>query len=452
MTTKTDDPPVVEVDQFAAMSLPKVREAITEMSTKVSGIFDAHKDGETGFAYDAIPADDVQALQDLNEKLAHARKRYDELQRLAGFAEEADKLAKYMKEPAGLIVPQAVPPQARAKSFGQAFIESDAYKAFIKEKPAAGFTYEFTADNAVLVHEGKAVLGEDDALADVDTQYPPESVRTGVIVDTLYQPNNVGPLIPSITTGSAAVVYMRETVNDQAAVEVGEGALSPEASIEWAEDSSPVRKITVALPQTEELMADEPAIRGIANGRLRVFMNNREDLQILTGDGIAPNLTGILNTAGIGNVDIAAAATAPVLAESVHNAATVIRQAFQEPSAALMNNASWETIRLARDDSGGAGTGGYLVGPIGISGAQVLWGIPLTLNENMQDHGTATNIPVLVGDFRGAANLFRRQGITAAVSDSHEDRFLRGILTIRLTQRLALVIWRPAGFVTVTNT
>ncbi len=205
----------------------------------------------------------------------------------------------------------------------------------------------------------------------------------------------------------------------------------------------------MAAPVTEELLSDEGGFRAMIDSRLRQFMGNEEDLQILTGDGTGQNLTGILNTPSIGNVNYSlTGATAQGLAESALSAANLVRTGFQVPTQFVMRVGTWEYISLAKDTENN-----YLFPQVLVNGASPrLWGIGVRTNENMDNYTTATDVPIVVGDWANAATIFRRQGLTVQVSDSHSDRFTRGILTIRMIERLGLVVWRANGFATVTRT
>lgn len=427
---------------FASMGLPEVREQLDAMADEVKGIFDPYKDESGTIRYEEIDGEsDGPRIQELNAKMAQARQRFEHLQELAGTAEQAAKLAAYMRQP--LQTPAQPPAKAEpAQTLGQAV-----YKALRANPRVEGQDWGFSAD--VNRFKGtKAVLGTDSALTDVGAEYPPESVRVGTIVETLYQPHNIAPLIPSVATAQNAIPYMVETVTTEGAAEKAEGALGAEAVIDWAETTAPIRKITVLQPITEELLMDEGGMRAIVDGRLRQFVGNREDLQLLTGDGIAPNLTGILNTASIQNTNYSlTGASAQGLAEAALSTANLVREAFSTPGNYVMRVGTWEYIRLAKDTQNN-----YLfAGPADVQ-APRLWGLPVTTNENMDDYITATDVPILVGDFAGSATIFRRQGVTVQVSDSHDDRFARGVLTIRLLERLGLVVWRPSAFATVTRT
>jgi len=48
--------------------------------------------------------------------------------------------------------------------------------------------------------------------------------------------------------------------------------------------------------------------------------------------------------------------------------------------------------------------------------------------------------------------VFRRQGITLEMTNSNVDDFVNNLITLRAEERLALAVYRPAGFGAVTLT
>jgi HK97 family phage major capsid protein len=65
------------------------------------------------------------------------------------------------------------------------------------------------------------------------------------------------------------------------------------------ERSETVRSIGSSIPVTDEQLEDVEGIQSYLDQRLGSAVRQRLDNQILNGDGNAPNLTGILNKAGI---------------------------------------------------------------------------------------------------------------------------------------------------------
>ncbi len=439
-------PDVIVADPFESATLPEAREATADLSTKAEAIFAQYKGPNGEVAYHEMTPEHSDEVKEINVKMAHAVTRFELLNELAGNHDEAAKLSKYMNMPVTL-VPQPDAPVEGAKSLGQAVYH--AMNEGDNQRAEGQGDWEFETKTATRsARQGtKGVLGTDDTLAGVDDQFAVESVRIGTIVETLYQQHNIAPLIPQVNYGQNAIPYLVETVTTENALETAEGAAGAEAAIDWVETVEPIRKLTVLQPITEELLADEGAIRAIIDARLRQFMANREDLQLIHGDGIAPNLEGIINRTGVQNVDYSLTAeTAQGQAEAALSASNLVRTVFQVPGVFIMKVATWETIRLAKDSQLN-----YLFAGPADAAQPRLWGLPVILNENMDDSLLNTEVPILTGDFGGAATIFRRQGLTVQVSDSHAATFAEGVMTIRMVERLGLAVWRPAGFATVTR-
>lgn len=272
--------------------------------------------------------------------------------------------------------------------------------------------------------------------------------RDDTLVDVLYQENNIGALMPQGQTDSDTVTYPVETVTATGAAEVAEGATKPEAQISFADVDEPVRTIAVLLPVTNKALRNASFLRGYLNARLRLFVQMREDSQLLNGNGTAPNLRGLLNRSGINTAtsySIAAANADQALIDSVFKASMRVREAFVQPDAAVMRPATWEIAALAKDSNRN-----YLLGGPGQVTEQRLWGLPVVLNANMPAQA-ATAKPVLVGAFRQSAMVARRGGVELAISDSHSTFFAENKQMIRAEEEVALLVFRPAGFAAVTS-
>ena len=52
----------------------------------------------------------------------------------------------------------------------------------------------------------------------------------------------------------------------------------------------------------------------------------------------------------------------------------------------------------------------------------------------------------LVGAFRTAAQIFRKDGIRVEATNSHKDCFVKNLVAIRGETRLSLAVYHPAAF------
>jgi HK97 family phage major capsid protein len=261
----------------------------------------------------------------------------------------------------------------------------------------------------------------------------------------------VADLMLSGTTTSNSVRYLVETTATNAAAAVAEGADKPESTLVLDEVDEPVRKIATVLPVSDEMLEDEAQIRSYIDARLRLFVQLEEEDQLLNGTGVAPNIDGILDRAGIQTATRAALETAsgavnPQQADAIFEAMTEIRiDALVEPDGLVVHPGNWADIRLLKDANDQYFGGGPFTGAYGNGGIarDDFWGLNVVVTPAI-----ALNT-ALVGAFT-QAQVFRKGGITVEASNSHNDYFIKNLTAIRAEERLALAVYRPAAFHAIT--
>ena len=326
--------------------------------------------------------------------------------------------------------------EAEVKSVGQLFTESDAYKNYV----------------------GQGVKGIDSKIETkttlTTTGYPPETLRQPGILETpLRDPNAVISLFDVINTDQNAFSYLEETTFTNNAAEAAEGAAVGEAALAFTERTESIRKMGVFIPVTDELLADEAGIQGYLNSRLQTMIRLRLDSQLLSGDGTAPNIEGLLDAgkSSVGSSDFNSYSGNLGRVGAIYNAITDIRvNGLTEPDAIIMHPNDWNQVVTSVTDvtTSGANNPLFVVaGGFGADAAPTIWGlrvIPTT---------AISNNTVLVGKFGGgeAANVVMRQGIELAVTDSHSDFFVKNQLAIRATMRVGFPVYRQAAFHKILN-
>lgn len=306
------------------------------------------------------------------------------------------------------------------KSFGELFTDSVAFKG---RQGSNGPTAEIDIELKTLFETGNG--------------WAPETTRTGRIVEYATRPIEMIDLVPSGTTTQAAVVYMAETVFVNNAAETSEGGQYPESRLKLEEVSEPVRKITTWIPMTDEQLEDVPQARGYINNRLPFMLRQRLALQMLVGNGTAPNLSGFLDRTGIQTQ----AKGADPTPDAFYKAMTKIQVTGQAlPNGIVMHPNDWQDIRLLR-----TADGIYIWGSPSEAGPARLWGLPVAQVQAITE-GTG-----LVGDFQNFSELTTRRGIEVQVSNAHADFFIGGKQAVRADTRVALCVYREAAFCQVTG-
>jgi HK97 family phage major capsid protein len=447
---------ILTKEEVQGWTREKVVKSLTEIQDDVASIRE-----KAGGSLENVTGSDVETVREAMASMNVLGERRDELAELAQADSTYESVDAFLNKTAdvhpghsnGDGTTTATKPNA-VRDIGGLFAESDAVKAFIengvKDRPV-------TLPMSSLFGQNFQGIGEiptiEAALFD-STGFPTRQDILPLPVETLYQANNIGPLMPQGTTTSDTIRYPVETVTATGAAEVAEGATKPEAQISFADTDEPVRTIAVLLPITDRALRNQPFLRAYLNARLRLFVQMREDSQLLNGNGTAPNLKGILNRSGINTAtsySIGGSNPDQALIDAVFHAAMRVRDAYLEPDAVVMKPATWEIAALAKDGQrnyilGGPGAVNFAAG----NPSPRLWGLRVVLNVNMPAQ-SATNKPALVGAFAASAMLVRRGGIEIAISDSHSTFFAENKYMLRAEEDVALCVFRPAGFAAVTS-
>lgn len=266
------------------------------------------------------------------------------------------------------------------------------------------------------------------------------------IVLVEQQPLTIAQLFAQGETTAPTIRIFKETSFTNAATAVAEEGQKPEATFSLQEVDFAVKKIAVVGRVSDEMLSDFPAVRDYINARLGFMVQAKEDSELLNGDGASNRITGVLNT---GSIQTEAAGASTNNVDAIHKALTKVRSVgFFEPDAIVMNPTDWQTIRLTKDSNGQYYAGGPFSGPYGIGGYSVagfLWGKPV-IETTAITAGTA-----LVGAFKLGGQIFRRMGLTMEMTNSDASDFVYNRIAIRAEERLALVVYRPLAFCTVTG-
>lgn len=378
-----------------------------------------------------ITADEAAKIKTANDEMADLGEHYDGLMALAKGRRDADDLERRIQ---GATAPTAPGRKAagRPVSVGHAFATSDVAKAY-RETGLKGQEFEFGLKGFFT----KGLLGEDDA-ATPDQEYDPEVTRLpGIVAGVVEQSNLIVPMFNSFPTDQWSIAFMKETTATNAAAEVGEGDAAAESALDFTPATSPVRKISTILPITDEVIADVPGLRAYVDGRLRLFAEQRLDGQLISGSGAGVNLTGIANLSG---VQTQAKGADPTF-DAIFKAMTKVSvTGGLEPDGIALHPNDWETIRLTR-----TADGIYILGNPGDQAVKRLFALPVTTSTRVTEN---TGI---VGAFRTAADLRYRKQATLTISDSDGTNFQKDILTLKVSMRVAFVVYRDAGFCLVTG-
>lgn len=306
-------------------------------------------------------------------------------------------------------------------SYGQQFVKNAEYATFQRKtsRGSIGLELKNTVTNAI----GNTF-----------------SERRPTLVTGAFREFTIEDLITSIPTSANAIDWVRENVFTNSAAEAAEGVQIAQSSITFTTGTMPVTNVAHFIKITRQLAMDNAALAAFINRRMVYGVNLRVENQLVAGDGVAPNLGGLTLAANRTAHGYTAASLA-ALGLSATNKLDLIGKMIGDCALAdypadviILNTADWWTLRLSKDSQGR-----YLLGDPASSVTPMLFGRPVVASNAM----TALN--VWVGSLSQAATLHNREGIVVDMSDSDENNFQLGLVSVRAMRRLALTVEKPAA-------
>jgi len=350
--------------------------------------------------------------------------------------EQAQRLAV-----GGETAPEQKSADAPAKnlSFGRSIVDSDGYKSMLAGQ-SKGVQVEVKA--AATIDEGAPATFN--GAGGLGGQLVAPQFLPG-IVPLKFQQLTIADLLAQGTTDSASLTYVIEAAFQDLTATVAEKGTKPQLDLTLARRQDNVAKIANVAKVTDEMFQDAPQFEAYLSNRMVFGVKRAEEAQLLNGNGTSPNLQGILNRTGLAPaVTTTAGLTAVKAMEGIFNQITALRAtSFVEPDAIVIHPNDWQTIRLGKDSQGQYYAGGPFTGAYGNGGytnVADIWGVKAVITTAIAQ-GT-----VLVGGFQESGQVFRRQGITLEMTNSNVDDFVNNLITLRAEERLALAVYRPAGF------
>ena len=340
-------------------------------------------------------------------------------------------------------------PQGKGLSIGERFINSPAYQTWFKSvAPTGTFPDGLQHFNspAVLYKGLNDLMGRKELITGTDVTSAGAFVQTdytGIYEPLGRIPLNILGLISRSPTNSDLVEFVRQTRQVQEAAPTPEANVKyptgatgevvgtkPQGRMNFEVEHAAVKTIAVYVGATRRALSDAAQIRSIIDQELRDDLNEELESQIVNGNGVGDNFTGIFGTAGV----LVRPFAVDVLTTTRRAITDVQVTGRARPTAWVFNPVDWEGIELTRDGNGRF----YFAGPLA-QGPRTLWGLPVVESQTLAA-GTA-----LLGDWR-KAKMWDREQASIYVTDSHSDWFIRNIIAILAELRAAFGLIRPSAF------
>ncbi|MEY8117640.1 phage major capsid protein [Falsihalocynthiibacter sp. BN13B15] len=300
-------------------------------------------------------------------------------------------------------------------SLGQAFAgETDKIKAFVSN----GFTgvMSVTVQNAITT-----AAGSGGGLISRHEETTPIGIQRRRLL--------IRGLLTQGKTGSNGVHVRKQVLRDNQAAATAEGGTSQASAYGWDKELTPVKKITHVTNISEETMSDADELQTEIDSEMRYGLDLEEENQLLAGDGLGENHSGLLTEAP----SFVAAAGLPNATRIDRLRLGILQIALEDhiASSFVLNPLDWAAIDLLKDT-----TGRYIFGNAFGQSSPSLWGKDVVETSGM---GAGE---WLTGDLALAATIYDRQETEVLISSEHGTNFVEGMLTMKAQKRLALAIKR----------
>jgi len=248
---------------------------------------------------------------------------------------------------------------------------------------------------------------------------------------------HIRQLIPTGSTDSDVVRYVKESGYTDGGAAKAEGATLGQSDFDMTATDANVRKIGCYFRISEEMLSDTPQLTSYLSARAPEKLLSVEDDQILNGSGVAPNLSGIITDAA----DFAAGGFA--LAIESANEFDVLTVALNQLALAnysadyiMINPTDFHKILLLKSSQNE-----YLVKDWNQGLQPRINGVPVILST------AVTSDKYLVGNFGMGTQLWIRDNVGVEFSRFDSTNFRDGFVTVRVQERVALTNYLPNAFV-----
>lgn len=433
----------------------ELRDALQNKANEIQEISNSFKD-ETGNGHFVISNEQHDAYKTaINEA--------EQIKELLASEEKADGIFEFLEQPAdgdGSAAADDAATHARqgmsSKALSDAFLDSEAYQE-MKDSGFRRFGQTFATDSGI--PELRRAAEHKDVYSAMGGEISiPALGRTQDLglTERQLRPGRVRDLFPAESTNASLLYGIRETGFTNRARTVAERyasdgtspptgtdtdvyGLKPRSELSIVPVTYPISTIAHIMYAHRNTLDDEPRLRGLIDRDMIDGVKMAEDEQVLYGDGVGENITGIFNTSGIQTYT---GLSTDKYSAQVRRAMTRAILAYFQPTGVVVHPLDWEELELEQTTDGH-----YRIAmSVAVGGEKRMWRL------NVVDTPAINEGQFLLGAFGQAARLYDREQTSIQVSTENRDMFERNVVTLRCEERVALEVPRPEAMVAGTLT
>lgn len=244
-------------------------------------------------------------------------------------------------------------------------------------------------------------------------------------------------LLPSAGTTDNAIDFVKVNAFTSAASPQVEASSKAESALTFTTGTASVRTLAHWIPASKQILADFAGLEQIIRDELIYGLKDKEEQEILSGDGTGQHLSGLITNATAFNTALLSASNGWEKVDILARSMQQVEVANETPAEwFVLNPADWYDIVLNK-----ATDGQYIAGNAYSILTPTLWGKRVLVTNNI------TSGSFLSGNSRGSV-IRDREGVTVEISTEHSTYFVENMVAIRCEERLALPIMRPASYIT----
>lgn len=334
----------------------------------------------------------------------------------------SDEIAKLQQriltlEQKGAKLMQVEQPKIRLTK-GAEFVNSNAFKNFEKSNFKGHMSYEFAKATPLTNNLAEPYsVGTIGGVSDQGFVEDPKVVL------------NIENLFAHAPIADNTFLYMPLTVTGNAGF-VAEGSDKPETTFKVDAKTGQVKTIATWTKVSEQLFADKSQLINILDNNLTHAVDVTVQNQLISGDGLGENLSGI-SKAGNFTDYVAGSGEAANTVDLLRNVAFKMRGANIDNLTIVLNWSDWSALLGLKST-----TNEYLINGILDPVKQTIYGVPVVLSSAM------TAGKFAMGNFKMGGIVFDKTAMSLEIDRTGDD-FTKNLITIRAERRLGFAVVQP---------
>lgn len=268
-------------------------------------------------------------------------------------------------------------------------------------------------------------------------------IRPGII-EAPKRKVHIRQLVPTGSIGPGTeFVFMRDNGGEGAPAPHTEGQTKAHLDLDLVESSVKIETIAGYATITRKAMNNIPGMISFLQSRLPELLLREEDRQLLVGNGVSPNIKGILTA---GNFT-AATTSADVLIEQIIDSLGQLEDEEEREATGILLRPR-EYYNFFKNKASGSGEYDLPKNVTFVNGVLYISGIPVFASTAMnKDFAGAEMNKFIVGDWDMGAQLLFQEDMRLEVSEHDGDNFKQNKYTWRIEETVAFPVYGDNYFI-----